>query len=150
MKKNDKEWKRPYTSGNLIDDLVSWAKKVKVLGEVWGTLSWHENRQHGSEVLESCGETLGDIIIDYADLIETAATENSKSFVDMDENIVFPLARCQEVYDHASKNVNSPDVSHIDYQLKELDSFIQNAAMPACELKKKFESLRKEVLEAKK
>lgn len=150
MNKNDTEWKRPYTSGNPIDDLVSWAKKVKVLGEVWGTLSWHENRQPGSEVLESCGETLGDIIMDYADLIEKTATKNSKSFVDLDENIVFPLARCQEVYDYARKNVNSPDVSHIDYQLKELDSFIHDAAMPACQLKKKFESLREEIVKAKK
>lgn len=151
MEREEIEKKRPFMGEKITDDLIDWAGKLKALGEVWGTLSWHEAQGHvSSDTLETCGETLGSIIMDYAELIENTVTENLSSFVDLDENVVFPLARCQEVYDWASKNRHTPDVSHIDYQLKELEAFMETAALPAIRLKNGFEELKKEIMAQKK
>jgi len=151
MRAEDKEWKRPFTSGSVVDGLIDWATKIKTLGEVWGAISWHEAKGNGgTDTLERCGETIGSIIADYAEMIEDTVMENSKSFVDLGKNIVFPLTRCKEVYEWSSKNSHGPDVLHIDHQLKELGSFIENAALPAMQLKNAFEDLKKDILSKQK
>ncbi len=141
------ERKRPFTSGSVIDDLTEWARKLKVLGNVLESLARHENNGHGADnTLESCGEVLGDIIMDYAELIEETVMEHRESFVNHDENVVFPLARCQEVYDFIGKARRIEDLAAIDFRVKELGAFIEDAAVPAMRLKTAFETLRKEIL----
>ena len=147
MASEEKEKKRPFLGERVTDNLADWAGKLKALGEVWGTLSWHEAQGHGSsDALEMCGETLGSIIMDYAEMIETTVNENIGSFIDLDKNVVFPLARCQEVYEWSSKHRHDPDICHIDCQLKQLTDFIHNAATPAIGLKNDFEDLKKEIM----
>ena len=132
---------------DLLDNVTEWAEKLKALGDVWGALSWHVERYDGDgDSLARCGEMLGMIIADYAGLIQDTVTENMSSFVGLDKNVVFPLANCQEVYEWSSKHRHDPDICHIDYQLKELTSFIMSAAMPAIRLKNSFEELKKEII----
>lgn len=143
----DESMKWPFKREDMLDNITEWTGKLKALGEVWGALSWHVDRYDGDgDVLARCGEMLGMIIMDYAGLIEDVITENRHSFVDLDKNVVFPLARCQEVYEWSSEHRHDPDICHIDYQLKELTDFIHNAATPAIGLKNDFEALKKEIM----
>jgi len=145
--------KRPYTGGLVTDDLIDWAGKLKALGEVWGALSWHEGAEHGgTEVLARCGEVLGNIVMDYAELIEDTVNQNIDSFLKPGEDVAFPLARCQEVYDFV-KGTKFSDPTLIDailFQLKQLDEFIETTATPAIQMRTRFDELRKELIARKK
>ncbi len=156
MGEKDEQKHRPYTSGNAVDDLTDWAGKIKALGEVWSALSWHENESRegggGSQALEWCGEKLGEIIMDYAELIEVTIHENSKSFVDLDGSVVFPLAHHQDglriLYEGAFNEEGTKD--QIEQHIKELDAFSENASIPAMRLRNQFEDLKKKVLNRQK
>jgi hypothetical protein len=153
MGKGDEQKQRPYTSGNVIDDVSDWAGKIKALGEVWSALSWHENESRegggGSQALEWCGEKMGEIIMDYAELIEVTIAKNGKFFIDPDGiNVVFPLTAHQNslkmLYQGAFNEEGTID--HIERSIKELDAFSENASIPAMRLRNQFEDLKKKVL----
>ena len=148
MKKDDEIMKkRPFMGEKITDDLVDWAGKLKALGEVWGTLSWHENQGHVSScTLEMCGEALGSIIQDYAEMIEYTVTENIQSIVNLDKDIVARLDSCRKFYNRIKDGHWCPaDISVIDFRLNELTSFINGAAIPAIGLKEDFTVLRKSI-----
>lgn len=143
----EREERKPFQSDNVMEDIYTYARKMKALGEAWGALSWHENNGHGSTTaLENCGEALGEIVMDYAGAIEILLDEIGKSVVDLDQNIVFPLAGCREAYDFIGATRRKEDLCAVDYRLKELTSFIENAAVPAISLKNAFEDLKKDIL----
>lgn len=147
MRRRDESIKWPFAQEDMADNLIEWAGKMKALGEIWGALSWHIDRYKGDdEALVHCGETLGSIIMDYAGLIEDTVTDNFKHFHDLDKKIVLPLARCREVYDFIGKTRRVEDLSAINYQIGELRSFTENAALPVMRMQNLFEDLKKEIM----
>lgn len=148
MKKDEEiTRKRPFMGEEITDDLIDWAGKLKALGEVWGTLSWHEGQGHVSScTLEMCGEALGSIIADYAEMIEYTVAENSQAIVKLDKDTAGRLAGCRRLYDRIKNGHHCPaDVTSIDLRLKELTDFIHTAATPAVGLKEDFLELRKSI-----
>lgn len=144
----EKEEERiPFQTDDIVEDMMGYARKLGALGELISAYSWLSNESNkGEEDFMRCAQELGMIIKDYAEGLDILLKKANHSFVDIDKNIVFSLTHCQEVYEFTSQHKHKPDVYHIDYQMKELDSFIHNAAMPAFDLKNKFESLRNEII----
>jgi hypothetical protein len=139
--------KWPFVSEDMADNLIEWAAKIKALGDVWGALAWHVEKYDGDiDALTRCGETLGSIIGDYAGFIQDTVTENIEFFFDKEKSVVSPLARAQEVYDSIDKNRQTEDLPAIDYQLKELLSFTENAAMPVMRLQDRFKELKEDIM----
>ncbi|MFH1857325.1 MAG: hypothetical protein ABH845_00250 [Candidatus Omnitrophota bacterium] len=134
----DTERKRPsFTGGDVRDDVIDWAEKMKALGEAWGALSWHVDRYDGdSEALARCGETLGRIITEYAELIENAVIEYG-----IKKN---PLARYEETlkWIEDSKGEGG-SAGVINYEIKSIADFIHTVALPAFDLKQRFEEMKK-------
>jgi hypothetical protein len=133
----EKEKKRPFTGCGIREDLIDWATKLKALGQVWGALSWHENQGDGVTVtLEACGEALGSIVMDYAELIETAAQE--------DERRVFPFEWHEEVLEWiADSEGGGGSAGVITVHQRLIDDFIRTVATPAFSLKNRFDEMKK-------
>ncbi|MFA5089148.1 MAG: hypothetical protein WC552_08985 [Candidatus Omnitrophota bacterium] len=143
----DESMKWPFKKEELRDNVIEWAAKIKALGDAWGALSWHVNLYDGDrDALARCGEYLGMILMDYAGLIEDVITENWDCFVDTDQNIMFPLARCQEVCDFIGKTRQIGDLTAIDSQLAALTSFLEDTVLPAMRLKHSFEDMKNEII----
>jgi hypothetical protein len=141
MRRDDTEWERPYTSGDVVDDIIDWAGKLKVLGEVWGTLSWHEKSGHGStDILENSGEILGSIITDYAELIENTISHSHKN----GEIIVNSLKRYEETLQWIENSKGQGgSAGVIDLDMQSLDRFIATVTQPAYLMKKRFAEMKK-------
>jgi len=136
MEKNDKECKRPFAAGSVRDNLIDWAGKLKALGEVWGALSWYENEHGGSQTLESCGETLGSIVMDYAELIETAVNENNSND--------FPSAWHEGVLKWIEESKGEGgSAGVIDTHIRLIDDFCRTVATPAFLLRNRFAEMKK-------
>jgi len=143
----DEEKRVPFQTGDKIEDMMSYARKLNALGDLLQTLFWIGNAcDTGQAELQRFGQELGWIMQDYSQALEIMLDESSCSFVDLDKNVVFPLGRCQEVYDFIGNNRRKEDICAVDYHLQELNNFIENAAMPAMRLKNSFEDLKKEML----
>jgi hypothetical protein len=144
-KTEEKEVRKPFQSDDVIDDLMGYARKLQALGEVWGTLSWHEGAgKANSNTLENCGEELGNIIRDYAEAIEIIFENIQCLLVERDKNIVFPIADYQHAFEWLSKTPGQQDISLVGYYLEGLNKFMQNEVMPLFDLRKKYEDLLKE------
>lgn len=134
-----------FQSGDVKEDILGYARKLSALGEVWSALSWHENGEHGgSQALERCGEILGEIVMDYSKAIEILFDDVRCSMIDLDKNVVFPLAHFQEELDWLQKDGDNHPASLylIDYQLEQIEAFI-HAALPAFDLKSGYEEVKK-------
>ena len=143
----DESMKWPFKKEELWDNVIEWADKIGALGDAWGTLSWEVYQHDGDfDALDLCGEYLGMILLDYAGLIKDTMTENGNCFVDTDKNIVFPLAKCQEVCDFIGKNRHIGDLTAIDSQLAALTAFLEDAVLPAMRLKHSFEDMKNEII----
>jgi hypothetical protein len=137
MEKKQEEPKRYFTSGDIRDDLIDWASKLKTLGEVWGALSWHEARGGGStDALETCGETLGRIIMEYAERIEKTITEKG---INHD-----PLAFHRESLEWIEDTKGGGgSAGIINCNLLMLDEFIKTVSLPAFDLKERYKAMKK-------
>lgn len=139
MASEEKEKKRPFsvTGGDVRDDVIDWAGKLKVLGDAWGALSWHVDRYDGdSEALTRCGETLGRIIMEYAELIENAVIEHGITKQ--------PLARYEETLKWIEDSKGGGgSAGVINYEIKSIDDFIHTVAVPAFDLKQRFEEMKR-------
>ena len=133
----DKVKKPTYSGGDVRDDVIDWADKLKALGEIWGALSWHVDRYSGdSEALIHCGETLGRITRDYAELIENAAIEYGINRR--------PLARYEETLKWIEDSKGGGgSAGVINYEIKSIDDFIHTVAVPAFDLKQRFEEMKR-------
>jgi len=141
------EERQPFQTGDVIEDMMGYARKLNALGDVVMTMFWlHEAHNVGEAEFSRFGQGLGDIIMDYADALHIMLYKESVNFVDREKEVVFPLGRCREVFDFIGKNRRKDDLCAIDYRVKELDEFIKNTAIPAIQLKSDFEQLRKEIL----
>ncbi len=137
----------PFVSGSLIDDLDAWSRKLQVLGGAVSTIAWYKSRNVDSDCFfETQGETLGQIIEDYAKAIELTIEKNAAIFSDRKENIDILIKGCQETYDIVSKNRHISDICAIDRRVAELDEFLKGALVPAMRLKNNFETLKREIL----
>lgn len=133
--------------GDLAEDLMDWARKLKALGYILGTLAWYESKpDSGTEALNWHGEQLGEIIEDYAEFIGTAVEDNIPQINGLEGNAVNQLARCQEVYDFIKDTKRPEDICAIDYRLNELTELIHGICTPAIALKCNFEDLRKRLM----
>lgn len=140
------EEKIPFQSADIIEDMMGYARKLGALGEIIAAYSWISKESRlGEEEFMHCADELGMIIKDYAEGLNILLKKQNHSFVDLEKNVVFSLEGCKEVYEIISKHKHSSDMYQVDNQLKELAAFIHNAAIPAIDLKNKFESLQKEI-----
>lgn len=145
----ERKERKPFQSDDVIEDLMGYARKLKALGEVWGTLSWHEGAGHvSSSILETCGEEMGSIIKDYAEAIEIMFENNQCLFVERDKNIVFPITNHQEAFEWLSKTPGQQDIYSVGYHLSQLKEFRADAVMPVFDLINKFEDLLKKKQES--
>jgi len=141
------EERQPFQTGDVIEDMMGYAQKLNALGDVVMTMSWlHEAHNVGEAEFLRFGQDLGEIIQDYADALHIMLYKESLNFVDREKEVVFPLGQCREVYNFIGKTRRKEDLCAVDYRLKELDEFIEKAAVPAINLKNDFEQLRKEIL----
>jgi len=80
----EEEFKRRGHLVNMdpLEAVLDWSNKLIAIGEISGSLSLYENRLTGSmtQSLYDHGETLGQIIADYARAINETTTENYKSW----------------------------------------------------------------------
>lgn len=138
---------KPFTCGDLREDLDSWSRRLQALGGVVGALSWYEGKTGGPiSVFENHGEALGWIIEDYAKAIELTIDKNRDVFFNAKESVSSLMRGCQETYDIISKNQNISDIYVLDCRLKELDKFLKEVLVPAMHLKNAFEDLKKDIL----
>ena len=140
-----KEERKPFQSGDAIEDMMGYARKLKALGAFLSALSWHENRDAGggTEELIKHGETMGEIIMDYSGAIEIMLEENNRLVVYRDENIVFPIAEFQHAFEWLSKTPDKQDIFLVGDYLRRLKEFRANEIMPVYDLIMKLEELLK-------
>jgi len=138
----------PFSTGHTWNDVYDWSNRLAALGEVISALAWHE-RNGGSECLHQEGEHLGEIIRDYAQAIRITIDKNLEKLCDMDESIISPLSRSQEVLDFlkGKETLNPSDLMPINYQIERLEEFL-NAVLPGFDIKADFVRLRDRIQEA--
>ncbi|MDQ5987996.1 MAG: hypothetical protein CSYNP_03749 [Syntrophus sp. SKADARSKE-3] len=147
----EREERIPFQTGDLIEDMLSYARKLNALGEAFATMFWIQNCKNvGAEGFARFGEELGYIIQDYSQGLEIMIDNAKLSFIDRNDDRVFPLGRFQEVLDFIGKTRRPEDIVAVNHHLNELDSFIEDTMVPAIRLKTSFESLRKEIMGNKK
>jgi len=138
---------KPFSSGDVREDLIKWSYKLGALGNLISALAWHE-KDGGSESLCSDGELLGSIIYDYAQAIKITTEKRCRILIDIDKAFVSPLPRCQEVYEwlNGRDMLNQSDLEPINYRLKELESFFEAFTGPALDLTGKFAKMRDAII----
>jgi len=150
----EEEKQRPFNKGSVVDDLIDWSKKLTALGRMVSAVSWLEYNLEAklhtgsTELFFQHGEALGDIISDYASAVELALEENHRSWMGLEDKIVFDIKRPQEVLIWLKNGGfhNLTEMRCIEYQLEELDAFCINAALPAIELKGEYENFKKQFI----
>jgi hypothetical protein len=112
---------------------------------VWSALSWHESSEQdgGTETLDTCGEILGEIIMDYSGALEIMLEEHNSLVVYRDNNIVFPIAEFQEAFEWLNKTPDHQDIFLVGDYLRRLKEFRANEIMPVFDLIMKLEDLLK-------
>ena len=139
MKKQDEMKKRLITgSDDLRNDLLEWAGKLKALGHMLSALAWNESKpDSGTIALEQHGEILGDIIMDYAEFIETAVSE--------DKTIRFPFKFHEQTLKWiVDSNGEGGSAGVINTHLMMIDDFLKKTAHPAYQMRNRFEDLKKQ------
>ena len=139
------EERKPFQSGDAIEDMMGYARKLKALGAFWSALSWHENREDGgdTEALNNYGEAMGEVIMDYSGAIEIMLEGNNRLVVYRDKNIVFPIAEFQHAFEWLSKTPDKQDIFLVGDYLRRLKEFRANEIMPVFDLIMKLEDLLK-------
>ena len=139
---------KPFSSGDVWEDLDDWSRKLGALGKMISALAWHE-KDGGSESLCSEGELLGGIIYDYAQAIRLTMDQEHELLGDFDQSIVFPLARHQSAYGlmTLTTDLNETDIPGINKHLKALHAFTNKAINPVLEMTIGLENIRKEIIE---
>lgn len=139
----ENEKRIPFRSGDDVEDVLSYARKMNALGDVIVALSWAEKTKNicGEDLLRVADE-IGYIIQDYAQAIEIM----THNFVEYDDHVESPLGRAQEVYEFVNKFQRPEDLPAINFQIKELNEFFEKYAMPVVRLTNNFKDLIEDIM----
>lgn len=141
---------KAFSCGDILDDVYDWSYKLAALGRIMEALVYHEQESnYATEVLETSGEWLGSIIADYARAIRISLDNNMKNLRMNEESVVTPLPRAQELlnYFKSKERLDLSDITPINYQIKEIDEFVQSALV-GYDIKAEYKKLLNSIQDA--
>ncbi|MDD5451507.1 MAG: hypothetical protein PHT49_06380 [Desulfovibrionales bacterium] len=144
VEQEEKIEKKPFSTGNIYEDLIGWASRLDALGALMSSLASFEE----SDELITSGEYLGYIISDYAKAINLSVHEAGNVFWRAQHGVYFSISDHKDSYEMIRQGAYYPEkaLEVVNREIKELNSFIKEVADPVIELEVSYEQLRRAII----